>query len=104
MSTVLHPINRLLQKGVEFVGDKACQSAFNRIKREIVSDGILCHFDPNRELILATDASPYANGAVMREWRETNCVRFKSAVESRMELQSGRSGKFGNFLGRKEVF
>ncbi len=65
MSTLFHPINCLLRKDVPFVWNDQCQAAFEAIKREIASPRVLCHFDPKKKLILATDASPYAIGAVL---------------------------------------
>ncbi|KAK9712357.1 RNase H-like domain found in reverse transcriptase [Popillia japonica] len=56
-STTLH---------VQFKWDSQCQKAFKKIKDEIRSDRVLAHFDPTLPLVLATDASPYAVGAVLR--------------------------------------
>ncbi|XP_065204056.1 uncharacterized protein K02A2.6-like [Planococcus citri] len=48
-----------------FVWTKECNDAFQKIKSEIASDRVLCHFDPKKKLVLATDASLYALGAVL---------------------------------------
>lgn len=65
MSKTLHPIYKLLKEGVPFNWDKNCQRAFDLVKADIASDKVLAHFDPTLPLILATDASPYAVGAVL---------------------------------------
>lgn len=65
LSTMLHPINKLLRKETTFEWTKECQLAFDAVKKEIASPRVLCHFDPNKKIILATDASPYAVGAVL---------------------------------------
>ncbi|KAK9694430.1 RNase H-like domain found in reverse transcriptase [Popillia japonica] len=51
--------------GVPFKWDKNCKKAFAAVKREISSERVLAHFDPTLPLVLATDASPYAVGAVL---------------------------------------
>ncbi len=65
LSAMFYPINQLLRKDVPFEWSQKCQEAFDAIKREIASPRVLCHFDPRKKLILATDASPYAIGAVL---------------------------------------
>lgn len=38
---------------------------FNQVKNEIASERVLAHFDSNKPLVLATDASSYGIGAVL---------------------------------------
>lgn len=59
------PLNELLKKGVKWNWNKECESAFQNIKRCLLSDLALAHFNPEKELILATDASDYGVGAVL---------------------------------------
>ncbi|XP_037302703.1 uncharacterized protein K02A2.6-like [Manduca sexta] len=42
-----------------------CQESFDKIKKEIISDRVLMHFDPNKPVVLATDASPTGLGAIL---------------------------------------
>ncbi|XP_065224345.1 uncharacterized protein K02A2.6-like [Planococcus citri] len=65
MSQLFAPLGKLLQKNARFKWNKACSAAFENIKKEIASDRVLTHFDPSKKLILATDASPEAIGAVL---------------------------------------
>lgn len=65
LSNTLHPLYNLLKDGVHFVWNTNCQKAFDAVKKEIVSERVLAHFDPKLPIILATDASPYAVGAVI---------------------------------------
>ena len=59
------PLNALTRKNAKFIWNTECENAFKLIKKEIASDRILCRYDPSKKLILATDASPHAIGAVL---------------------------------------
>ena len=59
------PLNELLKKRQKWIWSKECQSAFEEIKKCLLSDLALAHFDPQKELIVASDASDYRLGAVL---------------------------------------
>ena len=63
VSTVLHPLNRLLRKGVGWL----CQEAFQAIKEMLSSDLVLAQYDPTLPLNLVADASAYGVGAVISQ-------------------------------------
>ena len=65
LSTLLHPLYKLLRKGSQWHWGKAQQEAFNQSKELLVSQDCLTHFDPSLELTLACDASAYGLGAVL---------------------------------------
>ena len=65
LSTTLHPLNALLQKGTAWSWTAACHQAFDKVRGQIASDLVLTHFNPALPLRLASDASPYGIGAVM---------------------------------------
>ena len=44
--------------------------SFDEVKKLLTSDCLLVHYDPNKELILASDASPYGVGAVLSHRNE----------------------------------
>lgn len=67
VSTVLHPLNRLLRKGVGWVWTRKCQEAFEAIKEMLSSDLVLAHYDPTLPLNLAADAPAYGVGAVISQ-------------------------------------
>ena len=58
---------RLLQNQVKWHLGKEEQEAFKKPKdvHAFKSDCVLVHFDPEKDIILACDASPYAIGAVL---------------------------------------
>ena len=63
VSTVLHPLNRLLRKGVGWL----CQEAFQAIKEMLSSDLVLAQYDPTLPLNLVADASAYGGRAVISQ-------------------------------------
>ena len=65
MSTVLAPLYKLLQKNVPWTWGTEQQIAFDSAKSALTSDRLLVHYDPDKELNLACDASPYGVGAVL---------------------------------------
>lgn len=70
-SSILCPLHQLLQKNVEWSWSKEHDEAVVNIKRQLASDNILTHFNPDAtELILTVDASPYGLGAVLSQIEE----------------------------------
>ena len=65
LSTLLHPLNRLLQEGVPWRWSGECAQAFRRAKEALVSSNVLAHYDPQLPLKMAADASAYGIGAVI---------------------------------------
>ena len=65
LATVLQPLNGLLNKGKKWQWTLACQSAFQKAKARIVSQEVLTHYNPELQLRLACDASPYGVGTVL---------------------------------------
>ena len=65
LSSLLAPLYKLLQKKSTWTWGPEQQKAFQEAKAQLTSSCLLVHFDPDRELILACDASPYGVGAVL---------------------------------------
>ncbi len=65
LSTVVGPLNDMLQSGKNWSWTKTCEEAFNQVKGLMASEQVLCHYDPALPLRLASDASPYGIGAVL---------------------------------------
>ena len=65
MSSILAPLSRLLQKQRPWIWGREQESAFELAKDSLMSDKLLVHFDPERELLVSCDASPYGLGAVL---------------------------------------
>ncbi|XP_045537307.1 uncharacterized protein K02A2.6-like [Papilio machaon] len=65
LASITNPLNNLLKKESSFQWTSQCEEAFIKIKKEILSERVLTHFDPTKPLVLATDASPLGLGAVL---------------------------------------
>jgi hypothetical protein len=66
VSTHCAPLNALLQKDKPWKWDQSCLEAFEDIKGALSTrDHLLVHYDPEKPLILAVDASPVGLGAVI---------------------------------------
>ena len=65
LSSVVHPLNSLLQKSKQWKWSKACAQAFQHAKEALSSASVLAHYDPTLPLTLAGDASAYGIGAVI---------------------------------------
>ena len=56
------PLNKLLSKNKKWCWTKECDNAFNKIKKCLLLDLALAHYDSKKELIVASDASDYGIG------------------------------------------
>ncbi|XP_062606687.1 uncharacterized protein K02A2.6-like [Saccostrea cucullata] len=65
LSSLLYPLHHLLSKSRKWSWSSECDKAFSEVKQLITSDEILTHYDPQREVRLACDASPYGLGCVL---------------------------------------
>nr|XP_039266275.1 uncharacterized protein K02A2.6-like [Styela clava] len=65
MSTIVDPFNKLLKKGMKWNWNNDCKKAFVKLKDILVSSEVLVHYDPEKPLVLATDASSVGIGAVI---------------------------------------
>ena len=59
------PLNKLLSKDTKWSWPIDCQKSFDKIKSLIKSDLLFTHFDPNKKIVVAADASNHGVGAVI---------------------------------------
>ena len=64
-ATVLEPLHRLLDAHAKWSWTKSHQDSFDHLKKLVHSSSVLVHYDLNKPLLLACDASPYGVGAVL---------------------------------------
>lgn len=63
-SKITQPLTKLSQKDVKFHWDQEQTDAFNALKLAITTEPILMHYNPDKPIILETDASDYGMGMV----------------------------------------
>ena len=65
LAETLQPLNALLKKNSRWEWTSSCEVAFQRVKDQLATAPMLCHYDPSLPLRLAGDASAYGVGAVL---------------------------------------
>ena len=65
LSSILQPLNQLLQGNQEFKWSPRCEEEFKKAKDSFSSSNVFVHYDPSLPVILESDASQYGIGAVI---------------------------------------
>ena len=73
---IAEPLNRLLDKGVEFIWDRRCQNALDELKSRLSSAPVLANPDITKPFDVFTDASDLAVAAVLQQ--EGKPIEFAS--------------------------
>ena len=64
-SDIVIPLTRLTRKGVEWNFDSKCRESFNALKQAFTSAPVLTHWEPDRQILVETDASDYAVAGIL---------------------------------------
>ncbi len=97
-SSTLAPLYKLLLKAIKWSWGAEQQKSFEEVKKFLISDGLLVHYDPSKELILACDASPYGIGAVLShrdEMGQEHPITFASRTLGTAEKNYSQPEKEG---------
>ncbi|XP_054280194.1 uncharacterized protein K02A2.6-like [Macrosteles quadrilineatus] len=65
LSTLLHPLYNLLNKGVKWSWSEECERAFQKSKELLLTNKVLIPFNPKLDIVVMADASPYGVGGVI---------------------------------------
>ncbi|XP_018914448.2 uncharacterized protein [Bemisia tabaci] len=65
LSTHLRPLNQLLTKNQKFEWTTECQSALDFIKAKLCDKPVLEIYDPQKPMVVCSDASPFGVGSVL---------------------------------------
>ena len=88
-SDIVIPLTRLTRKGVPWNFSDDARNSFNTLKSAFISAPVLTHWVPDRPIIVETDASDYALGAILSiqtDSGEIHPVAFHSRTFSAPEL------------------
>ena len=70
-SAIAAPLTELTKKDKEFEWTTAAQGTFDQLKQAFTRAPILLTFDPEKPIVVETDASDYALGAVLSQQGES---------------------------------
>jgi len=73
-SSIVALLSKLTGKNVPLKWTANCESALQKIKTAFSSAPILCHFDPERQCIIETEASDYVSAGVLSQYNNQNIV------------------------------
>ena len=88
-SQFMSPLFKLLKKGQEFCWGAEQKEAFCKAKEGVTANPVLTQFNPEKEMIIETDASDYAVGMVMSQPgtdRKPQPIAFHSRKLVQVEL------------------
>ncbi|XP_037529456.1 uncharacterized protein K02A2.6-like [Rhipicephalus sanguineus] len=71
-ATITSCLYQLLQKDATWRRETKHQEAFDKLKRLLLSQTVLAHYDEQKELLVSCDASPYGIGAVLSQRDDQN--------------------------------
>ncbi|XP_011696621.1 PREDICTED: uncharacterized protein K02A2.6-like [Wasmannia auropunctata] len=76
------PLDELTKKNVKFDWQPKHEKAFTELRKVLASDLILTHFDPNKKIVAAADASSYGRGLDARipRWNSSPDYRESTAL------------------------
>ena len=97
-ASVCAPLNQLRCKDTPWKWSAECAAAFDQLKQMLADRTRLVHFDPEKPIVLATDASPYGIGAVISHVLPDGSeepIAFASKTLSKAERGYGQVEKEG---------
>ena len=74
-SKIASPLTNLTKKGTKFSWTSDCQQTFNTMKKAFTSDLILMHFDPDKKIVVETDASDFVSAGILSQYDEKDILR-----------------------------
>ena len=89
------PLNHLLKKDVKWNWTDKCKKAFKKLKTALTSNLALMHYNPNKQIYVASNANNFDRGAVILHKEDD---KLKSCIEDttagKNELFADRKGRF----------
>ena len=66
-SQIAKPLNSLLKKGIKWAWEKAEQTTFKKLKKQVTEEPVLMQPDQKKQFEIEVDASNYAIGVVLMQ-------------------------------------
>jgi RNase H-like domain found in reverse transcriptase/Reverse transcriptase (RNA-dependent DNA polymerase)/Integrase zinc binding domain/Integrase core domain/Aspartyl protease/Chromo (CHRromatin Organisation MOdifier) domain len=74
-SAAAAPLLRLSRKDIPFAWSKECETAFQDLKYRFCTAPILMRFDPDKEILVETDASDFVSAGVLSQRDDSGVLR-----------------------------
>ena len=74
-SVMTQNLTRLTKKNVVWSWDALAQMAFDELRKAFTSDVVLAHYDPDRKIVVETDASDYVSAGILSQYDDNNVLR-----------------------------
>lgn len=104
MHKLRSPLNELLRKDQKWVWTQECEEAFQEIKDILTSDLFLAHYNPKRDIIVASDASAYGIGACILHKMDDGKVKpIAHASRSLLPAEKNYSQIAKHYIRSKEI-
>ena len=82
MSTLVHPLNNLLQHSTSWNWSQECENAFQQLKRKLACARVLVHYNPSLPLRLACNASAYGHFTCIPQWQRRIAYASRTLTSS----------------------
>ena len=93
LSSLLHPLNKLLKANSPWRWSQKCEDAFRQAKNKLIEAPVLAHYDGTKNLKLATDASSYGVGAIISHMYDDGSERPIAYASRTLKKAMRRSTK-----------
>ena len=67
LATRLAPLYKLLKHDESWILSTEQETAFQNVKKSLLSPQILAHFDDTKPIVMACNASPFGVGAILSQ-------------------------------------
>jgi hypothetical protein len=74
-SKIAAPLTRLTKKDIKWDWNAECQQAFDTLRAAFTSEVVLAHYDPEREIVVETDASDYVSAGILSQYDDKRVLR-----------------------------
>lgn len=93
----------LSKKGQSFTWSDACRAAFEKLKLAFTTSPVLAHFDPEKPIVLETDASDFVSAGVLSQYSADGTSMWLFSVRSILRQNAITRFTIRNFLQLYDV-